>query len=66
MKLGLGLCQIPDYFVAEELARGQLVELLPSCRPEPLPIHVVYPSGRLLPARVRAALEALETLRRRA
>jgi DNA-binding transcriptional LysR family regulator len=66
LKLGLGLCQIPDYFVADELARGQLVEVLPSCRPEPLPIFAVYPSGRLLPARVRAALEALESLRRRA
>jgi LysR family transcriptional regulator for bpeEF and oprC len=66
IKLGLGLCQIPDYFVADELAKGQLVEVLPSCRPEPMQISVVYPSGRLLPARVRAAIEALETLRQRA
>jgi LysR family transcriptional regulator for bpeEF and oprC len=65
IKLGLGLCQIPDYFVADELAKGQLVEVLPSCRPEPMQISVVYPSGRLLPARVRAAIEALETLRQR-
>jgi LysR family transcriptional regulator, regulator for bpeEF and oprC len=65
-RLGLGVCQLPDHMVADELARGSLVELLPSCRPEPVPISVVYPSGRLLPARVRVVLEALEALRRRA
>jgi len=41
------------------------VEILPSCRPEPMPISIVYPSGRLLPARVRVAIEALDALRRR-
>ncbi len=62
---GLGICQVPDVMVEEALAAGTLVELLPSCRPEPMPIHAVYPSGRLVPARVRAALEVLATLRRR-
>ncbi len=66
VKLGLGLCQLPDYMVADELDDGRLVEVLPSCRPEPLPINVVYPSGRLVPARVRAAIEVLESLRQRA
>lgn len=63
--LGLGLCQLPDLMVADELARGTLVEVLPGCRPEPMPIHVVYPSARLLPARVRVAIDALDALRRR-
>lgn len=63
--LGMGLGQVPDLLVQDELARGELVELLPAHRPEPLPIHVVYPSARLLPARVRAAVEALEALRAR-
>lgn len=65
MRLGLGLCQVPDLLVADELARGELVEVLPGCRPEPMPIHIVYPSARLLPARVKLAIEALEGLRRR-
>lgn len=65
VKLGQGICQLPDMLVDAELARGELVELLPSCRPEPMPIHVVYPSGRLVPSRVRVAIEALRTLRRR-
>ena len=65
LKLGMGLCQLPDMMVQGELERGELVELLPSCRPEPMPIHIVYPSGRLLPERVRVAIEALEALRQR-
>jgi LysR family transcriptional regulator for bpeEF and oprC len=65
LKLGMGLCQLPDMMVRAELERGDLVELLPSCRPEPMPIHIVYPSGRLLPQRVRVAIEALEALRQR-
>jgi DNA-binding transcriptional LysR family regulator len=64
-KLGLGLCQLPDNMVEGEIARGELIEVLPSCRPEAQPISVVYPSGRLVPARVRAAIEALDVLRQR-
>lgn len=65
VKLGLGICQLPDMLAQQELARGELVELLPSCRPEAMPIHVIYPSGRLLPARVSVAIEALTALRHR-
>lgn len=65
VRLGMGLCQLPDLLVQDELARGELQEVLPSCRPEPMPIHVVYPSGRLLPARVRAVIDALDALRQR-
>jgi LysR family transcriptional regulator for bpeEF and oprC len=65
LKLGMGLCQLPDMMVQGELERGELVELLPSCRPEAMPIHIVHPSGRLLPQRVRVAIEALAALRPR-
>ena len=64
-RLGMGLVQLPDYMVAAELQRGELIEVLPSCRPEPQPISAVVPSGRLLPARVRVLLEALKPLGRR-
>lgn len=64
--LGLGIGQIPDNIVGEEVARGTLVELLPAHRPPSMPISVVMPSARLQPPRVRAFLEALEPLRRRA
>jgi len=61
--LGLGLGQLPNYMVEHETARGELVEILPSCRPAPLPISAVYPSGRLVPSRVRAVLELFDSLR---
>lgn len=64
-RLGMGLCQLPDYVVQDDLARGQLVELLPGFQPDPMPISAVVPSGRLLPNRVRVALAALEALRER-
>ena len=63
--LGLGLCQLPDYVVRDELARGKLVELLPAHRPPPMPLSAVVPSGRLMPPRVRVLLDALEALRDR-
>lgn len=61
---GMGLCQLPEYMVADELASGRLVELLPGLRPPPLPISLVYPSGRLVPARVRVAIDALTAMAR--
>ena len=64
--LGMGLCQLPDYIVNDDLARGKLVEVLPGLRPPPMPISAVVPSGRLVPPRVRVLLEALDSLRERA
>jgi len=56
--LGLGLCQLPDYVVQDELARGKLVEVLPGHRPPPMPLSAVVPSGRLMPPRVRVLLDS--------
>ncbi|HYF59948.1 MAG TPA: LysR family transcriptional regulator [Burkholderiaceae bacterium] len=58
-RLGAGLCQVPDYMATGELADGSLVEVLAPFRPAPMPISAVVPSGRLLPARVRVAIDAL-------
>lgn len=59
---GLGLIQVPARYVAGQLAQGRLVEVLPAHRPPALPLHVLYPPGRSLPARVRAFIEWLELL----
>jgi DNA-binding transcriptional LysR family regulator len=64
-RLGMGLCQVPDYVVQDDLASGELVEVLAGLQPEPMPISAVVPSGRLVPPRVRVALASLETLRQR-
>jgi DNA-binding transcriptional LysR family regulator len=63
LRLGLGLAQLPDNVVADDLAAGRLVEVLPGCAPARMPIHLVTPGGgRLVPPRVRAAMAALEDL----
>ena len=61
-RLGLGLGQVPDYFVKGELASGALVEVLPQARPAPMPISIVYPGARLVPLRVRLLLQELEAM----
>jgi DNA-binding transcriptional LysR family regulator len=59
---GMGLIQVPHYIAEDALARGELVELLPSMRPPAMPISAVYASQRLLPPRVRVVLDALSEL----
>jgi LysR family transcriptional regulator, regulator for bpeEF and oprC len=58
--LGLGLAQLPEYFLRRQLASGEMVEVLKSLRPAVLPVLAVYPGARLVPARVRAFLQELK------
>jgi len=58
--LGMGIGQVPHYMVADAIAAGDLVELLPAFRPKPMQIAAVMPSTRLIPPRVRALLDLLE------
>jgi LysR family transcriptional regulator, regulator for bpeEF and oprC len=58
--LGLGLAQVPDYMVADDIAAGRLIEVLPQHRPPSMPIHAVMPGNRMVPARVRVLLHALD------
>ena len=55
---GGGIVQMMSYQVANELADKTLVPALDAYAPHPLPIHAVYPGGRLLPAKVRVLLDA--------
>ena len=50
---GLGLIQIPAYDVAGHLEAGELVEVMPAWRCEPMPLHLVYPHRRHLSHRVQ-------------
>ncbi|MDN6887180.1 LysR family transcriptional regulator [Variovorax sp. CAN2819] len=59
---GLGLIQIPAYDVREHLAAGELVEVLPDARAEPLPVQLVYPHRRNLSRRMQAFVGWLETV----
>lgn len=62
---GLGLMQIPDYMVTDDVAGGALLEVLAAQRPAPMPISAVLPSARLVPPRVRLLLDTLQGLRER-
>jgi DNA-binding transcriptional LysR family regulator len=61
---GLGLIQAPEMGVRGQLARGELVEVLPQYRPEPMPVSLLYAHRRNLPKRVRVFMDWMaETLR---
>lgn len=54
---GGGIAQMMSYQVAADLAAKTLVTALEDYVPHPLPVHAVYPAGRLLPAKVRVLLD---------
>lgn len=55
--LGLGIASLPHFEVADDLARGALVELVPRHRPPDLDVQVVFPTRRHVPAKVRAFVD---------
>ena len=57
---GLGLGAFLSYQIAGHLAAGRLRPVLTEFEPAPRPVQLVYPHARLLPARVRVALDWLE------
>jgi DNA-binding transcriptional LysR family regulator len=56
-ELGGGLCMLLAYQVVESVRAARLQLVLPELEPAPLPIHIVYPSTRLLSAKVRAFID---------
>lgn len=57
---GMGFATFLSYQVADALAAGQLTPVLRAFELLPRPVNLVYPHARLLPARVRRALDWLE------
>jgi DNA-binding transcriptional LysR family regulator len=56
---GMGLCQLPEFYVSRALAEGALVEVLGMFRPEDDPIWAVYPQRRHLLPKVQRMIEKL-------
>lgn len=54
---GGGLTRVLAYQAAEAIKRGRLKIVLAKFEQPPLPIHVVYPTSRLLSAKVRAFID---------
>ena len=56
---GAGLSVLPDYSVADHLATGRLITVLPQWQLPSGGIHAVFPAARFRPAKVRAFVELL-------
>ncbi|MHA6688275.1 LysR family transcriptional regulator [Mesorhizobium sp. A556] len=59
---GLGVGQLPRFMVADDLASGRLVAVLPDWSIEAIPLYVVYPPNRHLSNKVRVFVEWLVRL----
>lgn len=56
---GMGIALQPDFIIAPFLAAGTVEAILESFAPPPLGIHVLLPSNRYLPYRVRVFIDFL-------
>jgi DNA-binding transcriptional LysR family regulator len=57
VRAGHGITRALSYQVAEDLAAGRLVRLLPEYEPQALPVQLVTSGARLMPGKVRAFLD---------
>lgn len=57
---GLGLCQLPDYYVLEHLRSGALVSLLDNHQPPNTAVWALYPQQRHLSPKVRQLVDFLK------
>jgi DNA-binding transcriptional LysR family regulator len=63
---GLGIANLSSWYVDGDLRDGRLEHLvLGDAEPEPLAIWAVYPTARMVPAKVRVFVDALERELRR-
>lgn len=54
---GIGICRLPELYVRPLLRCGALVPLLEAYRAEPMPVWMVYPGTRHVPAKVRLFID---------
>jgi len=56
---GMGIAVLPTYLIGKNLTGGTLVPLLQDYQLAPIDIHVVYPSRRYMPAKLRTFIDHL-------
>lgn len=56
---GLGVVLLPEFNVADSVAAGRLVRLLPDWQAPPLAVHAVHLSARRVPMKTRAFIDFL-------
>ncbi|WP_417760175.1 LysR family transcriptional regulator [Shewanella sp.] len=59
---GLGIAQLPLHGVAQFIAQGQLLSVLPSFQPQAMPVAILYESRRHQPKRLRLFIDWLASL----
>lgn len=59
VKAGYGVAQLATWMICDEMARGELVQVLPELATEGLSLNLVWPIGRQLLPKVDAMLELL-------
>ncbi|WP_339083556.1 LysR family transcriptional regulator [Pseudomonas sp. TMP9] len=57
---GIGLCQLPDYYVLAHLRSGALVSLLDNQQPPDTAVWAIYPQQRHLSPKVRQLVDFLK------
>lgn len=57
---GMGLCQLPEFYVFEHLVAGRLECVLDGLRVQDEPVWAVYPQRRHLPLKVSALVQRLK------
>ncbi len=58
-KSGLGIAWLPDWLVADELARGELQQILPSSVSGSFAISAVWPEAAWVPQKIRVVVDEL-------
>lgn len=57
---GLGICQLPDFYILPYLRHGMVVRIMDNLQPEDEPIWAVYPQRRHLLPKIQGVVETLQ------
>lgn len=57
--MGMGVCVGSTWLLAEDLAQGRLVQLVPEWQAAALPVYLTYPQARLQPPKLKRFIEAM-------
>lgn len=60
---GVGVTLVPEFIAAKDVEDGRLVSLLPDYTLPMVPINIVFPTGKLMTAAMRAFLDFMGNLR---
>ncbi|MES5098449.1 LysR family transcriptional regulator [Agrobacterium sp. BA1120] len=59
---GMGIGQLVPFTIRDELAKGNLVRILPEWKQEPMPVYIVYPQTRHVTNKVRVFVDWIAKL----